>query len=81
MNFEKIVEIGFVSLIEEFCKWCISPYELFNLDPLKRFEDRRHGKVLGRFRNSSSCKNENEMKTTKLTLRKVQKEIVAVVPF
>jgi len=49
---------------------------LFNIEPLKRFENKRNVTEFRSFRNTS-CRIEIDLKTTKLVLRKVQKERVA----
>ena len=54
---------------------------LFNFKPMKRFKNRRDVTEFGSFRNGASCGVENELKTGKLRLGKVQKERVAVMQF
>ena len=54
---------------------------LFNFKPVKRFKNRRDVTEFESFRNGVSCGVQNELKTGKLRLGKVQKERVAVIQF
>ena len=50
-----------------------------NFEPVKRLEKRSDVAEIGRFRNCSSGRVENELTTIKLRLGKVEKKLVAVI--
>jgi len=54
---------------------------LLNFEPVKRFKNWSDMSECGSFRDSLSCGFYNEFETTKLRLRKVKKEGVAVIKF
>ena len=54
-------------------------HALINFKPVERFENRRDMAESRGSRNSTSSRVENELKTIKLTTRKVKKKGVAVI--
>ena len=83
MNIEKAVEIRRLTRLESFVGDIYIHNFVFdallNFELMKRLEKRSDVAEIGRYRNFSSGRVENELKTIKLRLGKVEKKRVAVI--